>query len=511
MIRQLLSALLLLALTAPPAAAGDFMDTRLSFVISENNFFAGPGETVINSPGLGIGADKSNTLFFDNYDTRFSGFETMSHLALYTKMPAFFERLTTEASLVVRFRIEGEYDKDNQIYDAGSYIRLVYDLSPGGQEDNNIELVLFPVSGDRLRLGYSYKISWGGSAIFPQGSAGSKRGIENIRPAIKLQLNTPWRYGFVGFKTAQLQEHIGATQQTEMVMNYGALGGLGVDIAGFRAEINGGFFTRGTFTHQGITGESMYGYGISYQVGYHRGMDIGTSIDFALYRNDPDLETKFFKPEEYGQGLSLVIKHEGTLLYHTLEDPERYGTTVVQDAMAFDLNCAVKWGYFRAHLDFMFRTLSFLLYEVPSFTPYQDFPDAAELKSEMFAALGVDYHFHDWHLTPGIKLGVQMPATYTIESLDVGGMTFSGKRTVVITDVANRSVLPVSEQARMIFSLKANVKWDISEAMAMVLEIYYTWDDNQIRYIGEFTGLNVITQFADPNIMGMNLAAQARF
>ncbi|MBW2700442.1 MAG: hypothetical protein JRF33_06445, partial [Deltaproteobacteria bacterium] len=49
---------------ATPAVAGDAMDTRLSFVFSENNFFAGPGETQVNSPGFGIGADKSNTLFF---------------------------------------------------------------------------------------------------------------------------------------------------------------------------------------------------------------------------------------------------------------------------------------------------------------------------------------------------------------------------------------------------------------------------------------------------------------
>jgi hypothetical protein len=435
----------------------------------------------------------------------------MSHLALYKKMPAFFEHLTTEASLVVRFRIEGEIDKNNEIYDAGSYIRLVYDLSQGNKENNNIELVLFPVSGDRFRLGYSYKISWGGSGIFPQKPAGSSRPIEDIRPAIKLQLNTPWGYGFVGFKTAQQQEHIGDTEQTEMVMNYGALGGFGVDILGFRAEVNGGFFTRGAFEHEGVRGESMQGYGISYQIGYHHGMDIGTSIDFALYQNDPDLETKFFKPEEYGEGLSLVIKHEGSFLFHTLEEPERYATTVVQNAMAFDLNFAVKWGYFRAHLDFMYRTLAFLLFEVPSFTPYQDFPEAAELKDEMFVAAGVDYHFPDLHLTPGIKIGVQMPATYTIESLDVGGVTFTGKRTVVITDVANRSVLPVDEQARMIFSLKGNLKWDISEALAMVLEVYYTWDDNQIRYVSDFSGLNVISQFVDPNIMGMNLAAQARF
>lgn len=501
MIRMFLIAPLFLVLIAPAALAKDSMDTRLSFVVSENNFFAGPGETQINSPGLGIGADQSNTLFFDNYDTRFSGFETMSHLALYNKMPSFFEHLITEASLVIRFRI---LDDDNTgIYDTGSYIRLTYDLSRGTQEDTNLELVLFPVSGDRFRLGYSYKISWGGSGIFPLN--------HGLVPAAKLQLNLPWSYGFLGFKTTQIQEHIGDTMQTEMVTNYGVLAGMGLDIHGFRAEVNGGFFTRGVFAHEGVRGESMQGYGISYQIGYHRGMEIGSSIDFALYKNDPDLETKFFKPEEYGQGLSLVLKHEGSFLYHTLEDPERYATTVVQDAMAFDLNLAMKWGYFRAHLDCMYRTLSFLLFKVPSFTPHQDFPAAADIENEWFVAAGVDYHFPDWHLTPGIKIGVQMPATYTIESLDVGGVTFTGKRTVVITDVANRSVLPVGEEAQMIFSLKGNIKWDISESLAMVMEFYYTWDDNQIRYVSDFSGLNVISQFVDPDILGMNLAAQARF
>jgi hypothetical protein len=514
--RKFLVTFVLSFLTALPATAEDFMDTRLSFVISENNFFAGPGETRTNSPGLGIGADRSNTLFFDNYDTRFSGFETMSHLALYKKMPAFFEHLTTEASLVVRFRIEGEKDEQNQIFDSGSYIRLIYDVTQGQGKDTDLELVLFPVSGDRFRLGYSYMISWGGSGIFPQGVAGENktRVTENIRPAVKLQMNTPWGYGFVGFKTAQLQEHVGEAEepeQIEMVMNYGVLGGIGVDIHGIRAEVNGGFFTRGTFQHQGVRGEPVYGYGVSYQVGYHRGMEIGTSIDFALYRNDPDMETKFFKPEEYGEGLSLVIKHEGSFLGHTLEDFDRYATTVNQVAMAFDLNFALKWGYFRAHVDIMYRTLSYLLFEVPGFTPYQDFPGEAKIKDEYFAAVGIDYHFPGLHLTPGIKIGVQMPATYFIEDPVVGGMTFEGPRTIVVTNESDRSVLPRNEEAMLIFALKANCKWDISETMAMIMEVYYTWDDNQTRYVGTTQEMEVMAQFLDPHILGMNLAVQARF
>jgi hypothetical protein len=45
----------------------------------------------------------------------------------------------------------------------------------------------------------------------------------------------------------------------------------------------------------------------------------------------------------------------------------------------------------------------------------------------------------------------------------------------------------------------------------MIAELYYTFDDNQIRYVSDFSGLNVISTFVDPNILGLNLAAQARF
>jgi len=306
--------LLLGAMLAAPASAGDFIDTRLSFVFSENNFFAKPGETQINSPGFGIGADRSNTLFFDNYDTRFSGFETMSHLVLYSKMPSFFKNLTTEASLVVRFLI---IDEDNTyIKDAGSYIRLTYDLSDGQRDDTNIQLVMFPISGDRFRLGYSYKISWGGSEVFPLNYG--------MVPAAKLQLNLPWAYAFLGMKSTQIRENIGDTEQTEMVTNYGFLGGGGVDIAGFRAEVNGGYFTRGTFQPEGLRGSDIYGGGYSVQLGYHSGMDIGTSIDFKLYENDPQMEYRFFKPEKYDDSLSYVVKAEFSHLLHSLGDPDRY-------------------------------------------------------------------------------------------------------------------------------------------------------------------------------------------
>ena len=107
--------------------------------------------------------------------------------------------------------------------------------------------------------------------------------------------------------------------------------------------------------------------------------------------------------------------------------------------------------------------------------------------------------------------GVQMPATYSIENLAVGGLEFGGQRTVVVQSVSQRSVLPEGEGVRLVWSLKGNCRWDISEMLAAILEVYFTWDDNQSRFVSDFYGLNIHSEFLDARVLGMNLALQARF
>jgi hypothetical protein len=64
--------------------ASGFMDTRLAFTITNENILAKPGETIPSVPGWRFGTPNSlGVLFFDNYDTRFSGFETLSHATMY--------------------------------------------------------------------------------------------------------------------------------------------------------------------------------------------------------------------------------------------------------------------------------------------------------------------------------------------------------------------------------------------------------------------------------------------
>jgi hypothetical protein len=61
-----------------------FMDVRLNFTLTNENLLAEPGETIPSVPGWRFGRPNSlGTLFFDNYDTRFSGYETLSHAIMY--------------------------------------------------------------------------------------------------------------------------------------------------------------------------------------------------------------------------------------------------------------------------------------------------------------------------------------------------------------------------------------------------------------------------------------------
>src|SRR5687767_6950977 len=73
---------------APPAPQAKppqspFMDTRLSFACAHEDMLRDP-RVLPSAPGFHCGRPNAlGVLFFDNYDTRFSGFETLTHLALY--------------------------------------------------------------------------------------------------------------------------------------------------------------------------------------------------------------------------------------------------------------------------------------------------------------------------------------------------------------------------------------------------------------------------------------------
>src|SRR6266568_906254 len=131
---------------AQAARAGDFVDTRLNFTITDENVLVKPGETTPSVPGVRIGAPNSlGILFFDNYDTRYTGYENLTHLVIYKSFGN--ERVTAEAAYVLR--LLQFTDVNLSSIDDGSYIRLAFWFDKNhavGGGKTNIALTAFPLN-----------------------------------------------------------------------------------------------------------------------------------------------------------------------------------------------------------------------------------------------------------------------------------------------------------------------------------------------------------------------------
>ncbi|HEY3452692.1 MAG TPA: hypothetical protein VGK67_40480 [Myxococcales bacterium] len=508
------AALAVLAMVPSAARAGDFVDTRVTLLFTDDNVLAKPGETTPSNPGARFGfANSTNTQFYDNFNTKYSGFETLTNLVLYKKAPAFFDGLTTEAALALNLLVAREKPTTSLssvvLADASSYLTLKYTPKGWDEKREGVTLTGFPLSADRFRLGYAYKISWGGSEIF-----GTSRS-ESV-PGAKLQFSKALNpdqlaYGYVGMKsTIILNDKV-----HEQEANYGVLAGAGVDITRWlRFDISGGWFMKGVNPTTSVLGAPVRAEGLSSQLVFHWGVPVGSSVDFALYKNDPDMPSRVFSPEAYPGGFSLSASIEGSYLAQTLADPDVFGQTKVQAAYAGALQVRAKYDYWRISALGLWRSVTFIEFNVPGFPPYNDFPKGTSLGDEKFLAVGFDRYFPALHLTPGLMGGIQIPASYTTSG-DMGGNnpppSLQGKRTVVIRDASSSpSILPSNQGAKMIYSVKGNARWDLSDFFSFIAEVYYTRDDNRFTFKDSAEGVAEPTQ-ENPDILGFNVMLQARF
>ncbi|HTM19992.1 MAG TPA: hypothetical protein VL172_05780, partial [Kofleriaceae bacterium] len=433
-------------------------------------------------------------LFFDNYDTRYSGYETLSHAVLYREHNV--RNWEVEGALVLRLNDVAENRID--LSDAGSYIRVAWWKDPTRKAFDRISLTAFPTSSDRMRLGYSYRLSWGGTPEY-------RRSRTSV-PGIKVQYDWDKGYAFIGAKSAVILDRNTAEESAEMAV----LGGAGYDVTPMvRAELNGGLFNRGTNELQDVLGETVWLYGVSAQVALHKDMPVLSSIDYKLYQNDPERVGRLFAKTTYPGGLSWMVAAEGTALFQTLKDPEATGSTVTQPGMAGDVNVRVKYNHTRVRVDAQLRDLAFILHSTPSLPTFSDFPMDYDKTPNYFLAGGADQNFGS--LTLGVIAGVDMPATLTTPAGIPGDTTASGEATAVVRNEGNITILPANESAAAQFALKFTGQLDFSEFFASVLDVYYSYDPNQTRLTRDSNEDTLQREFGEFNQLGFNLTLQAKF
>jgi len=508
------------------SAFSDFMDTRLTWTLGDDDLLHQTGETVPLSPNLAVGDRKEYRLFFDNLNSRFGGRENITHLVLYKKMPGFIERVHTEASLVLRFDIGAlshkTDDVDRALYDSGSFVRLFVSLADDPNDESmGIGLTFWPLDTDRFRLGYLYDISWGGTnaninqSIFPS--------IQGSAPGAKLSFESEDLTAFVGLKTASIVQPeevlTPGTSEVEVIRvgetNYGVLGGGGWQILDMlRLDVGGGYFQQGKFELPDVMGEQVYTFGVSGRLAvHHEDMPLAESIDYLLYRNDPNAPLIIFEPATYDpDATTWNVAAEFSNLWQNLKDFDVTGQTRLQQARAAALQGNLTTGFFRLSLTGIYRDLPFVLRNVPSFMPFQTLPGSEDTEAgeELFVAVAGDYHIESVKLTPGVGAGLQFPATFTSSAVDLAGSTIG--RTVVVREQGNLAILPEGRSAVPIFQARASLKWDISQILAAVAWVQFKRDNNATfleRDPNEGTGM--LRTFVSPNFLGVGTSMQARF
>lgn len=509
--------------TAPPGAgtgAGGFMDTRLTWTFGDDDFLHKTGELLPLSPSFGVGERSQYRLFFDNLNSRFTGRENITHLVMYKKLPGFIPNLTTEAALVLRFDLgqlaSQSGNLNSALYDSGSYLRLFY--KTGDKEKEGVSAVFFPLDTDRMRVGYLYELSWGGTAgninesIFPR--------IQGPAPGAKIQYDSEKFYAFGGFKTAtiiQPQQVLvpGGENEVETVRvgetNYGFLGGAGVDpLENLRFDVSGGWFQQGKFDLEDVRGKDVYTWGGSGRLVVHHNMPVPSSVDFLLYRNDPNRPLVLFKPEKYDPNqFAWSLSAEGSYLNQHLKDFDRPGVTSDQGATAGAVQGVVKAGYLRVSATGIYRNLNFVVRNVPGFIPFETLPENAKTDPELFGALAGDYHFPGAHLTAGLGGGFQLPATFRSEFSERG---IPAQRVIVVRRQGDESILPYNKDRTPVIQTRLSVRWDLNESFAVVGWLQFVRDNNGTLVIRDPTeGTASLRVFQSPNRLGAAVALQARF
>jgi hypothetical protein len=494
------------------ARAWDFLDTRVTWTFGDDDVLADAGEVFPESPLPGIGDRDGYELFFDNLDSQYTGREHQTELVMYKRMPSLLdERLTIEAAIVLRLDFEALYghsaDVDDVLRDDGSYIRMVYNWSES-RPDDGLEIVLFPLSTERFRVGYLYDLSWGGGAIFTTRATG-------LTPGLKLQLRLGSFYYFIGLKTSVINQEVAVdtgdvelsdTEHTIIGLretNYGGLTGLGIDATPWlRLDLSGGIFQTGTFPINGLRTEGVYSYGGALRIVFHQGIPVGMSSDFRLYRNDPDAPASVGRSEEYAPGqFSWYLSVEGGLIAQHLANPDAFAQTTEQVGYAAALQLRIKYGYFRANLTGFVRNAPYLLHNVPSLVPFYSIAaEGVTTGPQLFGALGADYHFSRAHLTIGAMLGVEMPAYYTSDTSDT---------TMVIGERGIESRLPQGEDPWPVVATRISASWQLAEFLTLVAFMQYVRDSNQTRL--ESTPWGTRRVYLREDQLGFAIMAQARF
>ena len=348
------------------AAAGDitgssgFIDTRLAFTLTNENLLVKPGETIPSVPGWRFGTPNSlGVLFFDNYDTRYSGFETLSHAVDVPRLP--------QGPLRRRGRLRAPHQRAvGEEHRALATTAATSRCRTGRTRRTRIRrassLTAFPVSADRFRLGYSYRLSWGGNPEYGR--------AKSATPGVKLQYDTE-----NALRVRRRQERGRARpphRRAEVARSRSSAAPASTPTDDAPASRS----TAATSTAATTSSSTSTTRRCSCSAPRRRSRSTRacrsqSSVDYKLYKNNGERVSGLFDPVKYPGG--AVVAREGGV-HGPRPDARRIPTRPARprsrSGTAGDLNVRVMIDRVRLRLDASYRDLAFILHSLPSLPTY---------------------------------------------------------------------------------------------------------------------------------------------
>lgn len=488
----------MLLLLASIADASDFVDTWVTTALEDNNVLAGPDE---RSPAANF-VSRGNSTFFENYESKYTDDISVSRIALFRKDEGFIPGIITEAAFVIR--MQPYLDVANSkpgvgIADDGSYVRITKQFN---DPKHNLSFTGYAVDANRFRLGYSYDITWGGRDIYAFDPYAA--------PGVRVQYQNGGSYAFLGAKTAVGDYTDPETGLKNNEAYWGGLAGGGIEIGKhLRVEAGAGTFEQGQLTNVGDVNSPLYNApinaaGFSTQVSARTNpeLDYIVSNELKLYRNAPEFVKDSYLFHRQLDGFGVLVQGEANVLFHNLIDPESVDDSIVEQAIAADVQALAVAGTTEMQLDFVYKDLPFIVFNIPGITSGYALDSDFKATPQLYVRGRVAHWFPKAHLTPSLGLGWMLPATYT-----------TGDSYFVQYDERNKSHVPDGQQPTAILSTVAGLQWDVSKSMVVVGEVLYTIDNNLSDFQQNDDGTNefVPETASVRNALGFNLMMRARF
>lgn len=480
----------------------DFMSTTLTFYIGDDNVLAGNKD---GSPNAGMGNEYPE-LFFEGLNAEKKNVVSETHLAVYAHTPGFMPFVDTEAAFVAEFELSSDPDDDKLIgrfRDDGSYVSATFWFNKE-KKGKNVRFTAWPYSSNRFRLGYTFDLTWGSNRIFADNAGGPA-------PGMKLNVDLERFYFFMGAKSLVADR----ADNDESENNWGVLAGLGPNVefgigdrtARLSYDLGGGYFGRGTYKQDPFRSVSLKAFGMSHRIMFTLNHRMGASPDLRLLVNDPETRRNVSIVPKWEGAFGLGISGEFTTIWGSLINADNPSEEVLDDAITGAVSAQVRFlKNMRVGIDAVYRDVSFLVFNVPGLTPYLSFAQETIQTPQIYGALWWDFYIEKPQLTPSFIVGLMQPAAF--QAGEVGGV----RQTEVIREANDYEIMPPGQTPFTILSLKASLRWGLSDMMAVIGEVSFVNDFNVSKVVNDDDGGSErVLDEARARALGLNLIVQARF